>query len=331
MEKANSFKLVLVGDIMLGRLVNEHLKTVPQNYPWGDTLPILEQADVRICNLECVVSDQGRPWSATPKVFHFRSDAKNVEVLKTAQIDGVSLANNHALDYEYEAMDEMIKLLDKAKIVHAGAGKDQYAASMPAIIQKGRTSVGLISFTDNEPGWQARKNRPGVFYVPVDINDRRAQVLFELVKKIKQRVHFLVVAAHWGGNWGYEPPAEHLSFARALIDRGADIIFGHSAHVFRGIEIYRGRPVIYSAGDFIDDYAVDEIERNDESFIFILEIEDGLPKQLRLHPTIIDNFQAKLAGSRSPTIAHKMQKLCEAFAAQSVWHERQEFLEIPIS
>lgn len=95
--------------------------------------------------------------------------------------------------------------------------------------------------------------------------------LFKLIEKIRPEVDLLIVSAHWGGNWGYKPPKEHKAIAHALIDRGTDLVFGHSSHVFRGIEIYKNRPIIYSAGDFVDDYAVNEIERNDESFIFVLE------------------------------------------------------------
>ena len=68
--------LLFVGDVMLGRLVNAALKDKPPEYVWGDTLSLFKGADVRICNLECAISDWGTPWSATPKVFHFRSDAK---------------------------------------------------------------------------------------------------------------------------------------------------------------------------------------------------------------------------------------------------------------
>ena len=64
-------KLLFVGDVMLGRLVNAALKGRPPAYPWGDTLSLFKEADVRICNLECAISDWGSPWSATPKVFHF--------------------------------------------------------------------------------------------------------------------------------------------------------------------------------------------------------------------------------------------------------------------
>jgi poly-gamma-glutamate synthesis protein (capsule biosynthesis protein) len=115
-------KILFVGDVMLGRLVNEFLKREPTAYPWGDTLPIFKRAHLRICNLECVISDRGSPWNVTPKVFHFRSDAKNTETLKSAGMNAVSLANNHVLDFEYEGMFEMMRLLDRAGISHAGAG-----------------------------------------------------------------------------------------------------------------------------------------------------------------------------------------------------------------
>src|SRR5450759_4410297 len=99
-QDAGSLKLLLAGDVMLGRLVNEILEVELPAYPWGDTLPLFQDADVRLCNLESVISDRGTPWSATPKMFHFRSDAKNVAVLNAAHIDAVSLANNHVLDYD---------------------------------------------------------------------------------------------------------------------------------------------------------------------------------------------------------------------------------------
>ncbi|MBI2591857.1 CapA family protein, partial [Candidatus Saccharibacteria bacterium] len=268
---------------------------------------------------------------------------KNLNVLRSARIDTVSLANNHVLDFEYEAMDEMLQLLDNTKIAHAGAGRDRYLASMPATVQKGKVRIGLIAFTDNEPGWEAGKNRPGVFYVPIDVDDHRSQVLLSLVEKIKRQVNCLVVSAHWGGNWGYQPPPEHPPFARALIDAGADIIFGHSTHVFRGIEIYKGRPILYSTGDFIDDYAVDEIERNDESFIFMIETQpthttgyDPIAgrseiKRLTLYPTVIDNFQARLAGVRAQAIAAKMTQLCQNLGTKTIWRPERQYLQIPLA
>src|SRR5438128_8697723 len=73
-------KISMVGDVMLGRLVNEQLRSEDADFVWGDVLPILAQADLRFANLECVMADGGTPWPG--KVFHFRSDAKNVACLE---------------------------------------------------------------------------------------------------------------------------------------------------------------------------------------------------------------------------------------------------------
>ena len=66
--------IALVGDVMLGRGVNEALRTLGPERPWGDVLPLLASADLRIINLECAVTDHKRAWTRTPKIFHFRAD-----------------------------------------------------------------------------------------------------------------------------------------------------------------------------------------------------------------------------------------------------------------
>lgn len=303
-------KIALMGDVMLGRLVNNVLKELPASYPWGNTLPILQECDLRLCNLECVLSDVGVPWSATPKAFHFRSDEKNVEVLTSAGIQMVSIANNHVLDFEEEALFRMLEVLDQNHILHAGAGRNLEEAKKPAVLEVKGEKVGLIAFTDNEPDWEAGLSTPGVYFVPTEIQDSRAQDLFQLIQALRPKVDFLIVSAHWGGNWGYRPPKEHITFAHALIDAGADLVFGHSPHIFRGIEIYKDRPILYSAGDFIDDYAVDEVEKNDESFLFVLD----KGKKLLLTPTCIEQFQGVLAPEwRKNSILVKMEGLCSEF------------------
>ncbi len=320
-------RLLFIGDVMLGRLVNEKLKTAVPFYPWGDTLPLFRTADARISNLECVIADDGTPWQ--PKVFNFRSDASNVQVLKVAGIDCVSLANNHTLDYGYDALLEMLGVLDWARIKHAGAGANIHATMQPVVFRAGDLRVGFVSFTDNEAQWEATPDRPGVFYVPIDVRDGRARKLLEIVGYVKARVDLVIIAAHWGSNWGYRPQPEHIPFAHALVEAGADIIFGHSCHVFQGIEFYRGAVILYSCGDFVDDYRVHEVERNDRCFIFIVEIESGQIVRLKLYPTVISRFQAKLASEAgAEETARKMQMLCDEFETASVWREDQRYLEV---
>lgn len=92
--------LALTGDVMLGRQVNKALRITSPEQPWGDVLPLLLSADLRIVNLECAITDHEQPWARTPKVFHFRADPSAVEVLQAARVNGCSLANNHTLDFE---------------------------------------------------------------------------------------------------------------------------------------------------------------------------------------------------------------------------------------
>ncbi|MDP9884579.1 poly-gamma-glutamate synthesis protein (capsule biosynthesis protein) [Sinomonas atrocyanea] len=315
-------RIAFMGDVMLGRLVDERLRTAAPASVWGDTLPVLAGADLRIANLECVLARGGTPWPG--KVFHFRSAPQNVACLTAAGIDAVSLANNHTLDYGPEALLESVAALDAAGIRHAGAGADDDAAWSPAVVRAGGLDVGLVAFTDNTPDWAAAPRSPGVAYAPVDAAHPLGRRLREVVRATRPAVDVLIVSAHWGGNWGAEVPAEHRALAHALVEDGADLVFGHSPHIVRGIEVHRGRPVIYGAGDFIDDYAVDPVERNDQSFIFMLDLggsarDGGAGPRLLLWPTLIVDRRAVLAGRAARPIAARMERLCAALGTRAVW------------
>src|SRR5215207_9844110 len=109
--------LALVGDVMLGRGVNKALHTTlrPEQL-WGDVLPLLGSADLRIINLECAITDHKQPWTRTPKVFHFRADPPAVEVLRAARVNVCSLANNHTLDFEERGLLDTTEHLKVAGI-----------------------------------------------------------------------------------------------------------------------------------------------------------------------------------------------------------------------
>ena len=283
----------------------------------------------RFCNLECVLADSWDPASLPSKAFHFRSDAKNVAVLQAAGIDAVSLANNHTLDFGQEALAATLDALDRAGISHSGAGKDIGAASSAAVCQVEGLKVAVISFTDNEPGWEAGLAQHGIFYLPISADDQRTERLLQIIRTTKAEADLVFVSAHWGPNWGHSPPRSHIPFGRLLINAGADLVIGHSPHIFQGIEIYRERPIIYSAGDFIDDYAVDPEERNDESFIFVFETDGEGIRSLKIYPTLIRDCQARLAtGNDARKLASKMAKLCLDLKTSTVWHDGERCLEI---
>lgn len=308
-------RIILLGDVMLGRLVNRSLATAAPERPWGNTLPLLRSADALAVNLECVIADRGEPWPG--KTFTFRSDLKNVAVLTAAHVTAVSLANNHSLDYGPDALRDCVAALVRHGIRPAGAGVSLEDARRPAEFRSGETRVALVAFTDNEPEWEAG-SAPGVHYVPVNPQDRRFARLLTIIKEARGANDLVIVSAHWGPNWGYTPPAEHVTAAHLFVEAGADVIFGHSPHVVRGIEVHGGRPILYSCGDYVDDYAVDEVERNDESFIFCLDYEAGALERLLLVPTMIKNFQARLAqGPDAGRIVRRMQKLCAGLGTEA--------------
>jgi poly-gamma-glutamate capsule biosynthesis protein CapA/YwtB (metallophosphatase superfamily) len=293
-------RLALTGDVMLGRLVDRHVLADPAVDPasvWGDVLPLLRAADLRLANLECVIATGGEPW--LPKVFHFRSGPRAVDALRTAGIDLVNLANNHVLDYGRAALLECLALLREAGIAYAGAGGVLQEAAAPAILRAGTQTVAVVSMGDGEPGWEAADARPGINRIEYDrhglLEHHRARVAGSLALA-HTRADLVIAGAHVGPNWG-TPTSGMRALARQVIDLGADVFWGHSNHTVQGIEIYRGRPILYACGDFVDDYAVDPVDRNDRSCLFEADVEGSRVTRLLLQPVHIDRFRVCLASA----------------------------------
>lgn len=276
------------GDVMIGRLVNEHLAYVPPSYIWGDLLPLLKTTDLNIVNLEAALTTCNKE---VPKVFNFKSDPKNVRVLSEGRIDLVNLANNHVLDYSEEGLIETLNVLDEAGILHVGAGKNIHEAAKAVILERKGVRIGILGCTDNEPTWLAAETRPGTRYIAIgDI-----QALKNDIDTLRAQVDILIVSIHWGPNMRERPAKGFVQFAHALIDNGVDIIHGHSAHIFQGVETYRNGVILYDTGDFVDDYYVDPRLRNDRSFFFLVEVSKKGYCSFRLVPVLISNFQVNHA------------------------------------
>jgi poly-gamma-glutamate capsule biosynthesis protein CapA/YwtB (metallophosphatase superfamily) len=286
--------LALTGDVMLGRGVNETLHSVRPEEPWGDALPLLLSADLRIINLECAITEYQQPWSRTPKVFHFRTDPPAVEVLRAARVDACSLANNHTLDFEEHGLLDTLAYLEAAGILTSGAGPDGEQAARPVLLED---EVALVAFTDNEPSFAAGLDKPGTNYLPVSTEPRVLRRVEEAVREAREAgAETIVFSNHWGPNMVLRPPEAFRRFARAVVDLGADVYYGHSAHVFQGVEVYRGKPILYDTGDFIDDYAVDPDLRNDHSFLFRVSVDGGELRRLELFPVVLRYARVELAG-----------------------------------
>ena len=294
------------GDTMLGRLVSDTLMRMESSqrcsYLWGDILPVINKADLRIINLETTFTTSNE---AVPKVFNFKADPAMVACLQKAAIDVVSIANNHILDFGIQGLVDTLKVLDNAHITHVGAGLTIDDARKPVILEKKGIRIGVLGYTDNEPTWLAGVTTPGTNYIKVG---DRSQLTY--ITQLKQHVDIVVVTIHWGPNMREYPTEEFRNFAHAMIDAGADIIHGHSAHIVQPIERYRDKLIMYDTGDFVDDYAVDPQLRNDLSFIFLITIDkSAIIKNIDLVPTKISMMQVNTATGSDRTWLEKRMKM----------------------
>jgi len=315
------FTLAFTGDVMLGRLVNERLRDMQPEEVWGDVLPHLAQADLRIVNLECALTAHQQPWTRTEKMFHFRADPEAVHVLQAAHIDACTLANNHILDYEEQGLRDTLRMLDASGIRHAGAGANATEAVAPTILEVHGESpcrVALLSYTDNEPDFSATAKHPGTNYLEVSLqHETLARIANDIAQARAQGADLVVFSNHWGANFVERPSAEFRSFARRVIELGADIYHGHSAHICQGIEIYRGKPILYDTGNFIDDYAIHPKLRNDRSCLFKLMFEQGKLCGIELLPVSLSVAHVALArGKEFDAISTRMEMLCAEFGTR---------------
>ena len=279
------------------------------------------QPDVRIVNLETSVTTS-EEWE--PKGINYRMHPANVACLTAAGIDCCALANNHVLDYGPSGLLETLDTLRAAKVATAGAGRDAAQARAPAVLEvpgKGRVIVFSLGTTSSgiPLDWAATAERPGVDLLP-DLSEATVRSVARRVREVKTVGDLVVASIHWGANWGYRVPPEQRSFAHGLVDAaGVDVVHGHSSHHAKGIEVRRGRPILYGCGDFISDYegirGHDEY-RDDLVLMYFPSLDPGSGRlvRFRLTPLRMRRFQLvrpsqKEFGWLSDTLARECAKL----------------------
>jgi poly-gamma-glutamate capsule biosynthesis protein CapA/YwtB (metallophosphatase superfamily) len=253
----------LLGDLMLGRGVAEQLSAVPPEGVWASELiTITSSLDLLICNLECCISNRGRPSELVRgKRFFFKAPESAVASLQAIGIAAVGLANNHALDFGADALADTIRHLEKAGIATAGAGPDLDRARGGAVVERPGLRLGLIAVSDHPREFAAGPESWGISHA--DLDRRAPDWLLHEVRSLRERCDLVLAFPHWGPNMTVRPARHQREVAAELLEAGADLVAGHSAHVFHGIEETPSGLVAYDLGDALDDYAVDARLRND--------------------------------------------------------------------
>jgi poly-gamma-glutamate synthesis protein (capsule biosynthesis protein) len=288
--EAPTLKLVLGGDLMLGRGIDQLMPrhcdpalheamvrdarhyvqlterrhgAVPAPFSpataWGASMGWMQRfnPELRLVNLETAITLSDRPWPG--KGVHFRMHPANITSLQAARIDGCNLANNHALDWGFNGLADTLRHLRLAGIQSAGAGLSPHQAQRPARWQLGHgRSLLLFAWAFTSSGapaaWSAQPCHPGIGLLS-GINNGSVKWLCRCINRQRRPGDRVVVSLHWGANWVPVIPEQHRWLARRLIElAGVDVVFGHSSHHPLPLEIHQGRLILYGCGDLINDY-----------------------------------------------------------------------------
>lgn len=318
--QADGIRVMFGGDVMLGRGVTRAMLQNGAHYPLAPIADLMRGVDAAIVNLECAMTSCTTRWAGRPKAFYFGAHPCAVLALERAGVDMVSLANNHVLDFGEEGLRDTLRLLHKHGIRHAGAGEDLDAALAPAIGVYRGIRLGMAAFCDHQEDFAAGADRSGIARIDLGNESKATEVLHAALDRLTcAACDWPILSLHWGPNMTARPSRQFRSFAHTAIDMGWKILFGHSAHVFQGIEIHRGCPIIYAAGDLVDDYYVDHDFRNDHQLLFELELTRTRMQSICLHPVFIENCQACPAtGEQYKYIADRMTSLCHELGTEVV-------------
>jgi poly-gamma-glutamate capsule biosynthesis protein CapA/YwtB (metallophosphatase superfamily) len=281
-------------------------RPVEPTWPWGDALRVLMtiNPDVRVINLETSITQSDSVDSG--KAVHYRMHPANVGCLVVARPDACVLANNHVLDFGPEGLADTLDALGTAGVPAAGAGATIDEARRPVVVplpggQRVIVFAGGTRSSGIPPDWAATARRSGVNLLP-DLSAGTADEIGAYVRQVKRAGDIVVFSVHWGSNWGYDVPPAHIDFAHRLVDRGVDIVHGHSSHHPRPVEVYRGKLILYGAGDFIDDYegiSGHEEYRDDLRLMYFPTVRppDGQLSQLTIVPLQVHRMRLQHAST----------------------------------
>jgi poly-gamma-glutamate capsule biosynthesis protein CapA/YwtB (metallophosphatase superfamily) len=301
----------------------------------------MRACDVMIGSLLPVLSDAGH---ATAKMINIRAPRHRAADLASLGFDLLHLANNHAMDFGPAGLAGTIEALAEAGLGSVGAGESLAEASRPAILERDGATVGVLAWSTTLPaGSGASEDRPGVNPLPLEVGYEfdpqflseepvwpptvRSRVSPEVVDAavaqvadLRDRVDYVVAAVHWGSGFGAEPATMAQPFGRALIDAGAHVVLGTHPHLIHGIEVHRGRPILYSPGMFIDqtpregaDEAAQEMFDmiSPHSYVAVVELAGGSVSALRLVPTTVgvDGFPRRSRDGQVAAVHEQLARM----------------------
>ena len=234
-------KLLFTGDINFRGLSEPNSKMCSDIL--AEILPYFEKADFRIVNLETPLADKENHLPIKKSGPNLICDPKNIMFLETLHTDVCTLANNHTGDFGEDAVIDTLKLLDTYSIRYCGAGANIDRAYDACRLEKDGFSISLISVCENEFGVATEAT-----YGSAGYNARRLMNKIKQEKKVSDAV---IVVFHGGNEFNPLPSPDTQDRYRLICDMGADAVVAGHTHCPQGYEVYDGKPIVYSMGNFL--------------------------------------------------------------------------------
>ncbi len=304
--------VVAVGDIMLSGSAKPLLRKKGYGYSFEDPVlsKLIKNADLSFANLECPVTKTGT--ACKNKKFVFRGDPASIKALRKAGFDMLSLANNHIMDYNEPGLYSTIDYCKKSGMACSGAGTDITHARKAAILKRNGITYGLLSYSMTYPKeFWATSDTAGAAY-------GEENSVIDDVQKTRKEADVVIVSFHWGAELADAPKPYQIKMAHAAIDSGADMVFGHHPHVPQPIEIYKGKPVFYSLGN----YAFGSYSRKTPvSFAARVVLKENRISGIRIYPLIVDNYEvtfrpACARNKRAEEIIKHLHEISQPFGTE---------------
>ena len=246
----------------------------------------LQAADIAFMQLELPITARG---VRLPQVRHTdRTTPESAEAFRRAGFKVVSFAGNHCMDWGPDGLFDTMAALARSGLRVVGVGENIEQARKPVIVEAKGYRVAFLAYSSILPiGYWAEENRPGcapmrawTLYEQVEHdqpgtpcrvhtfpNREDLEALAQDVRSAKAAADFVAVSLHWGIHFVPGVIADYQrDVGRAAIDAGADVIFGHHAHILKGVDIYAGKPIIYSLCNFAMDLHMDESHARSKGF-----------------------------------------------------------------
>jgi poly-gamma-glutamate capsule biosynthesis protein CapA/YwtB (metallophosphatase superfamily) len=240
---------------------------------YGDTLPSLRAADLRIVNCECALTRADKPVWKSGAVF--KGLPAYIAGLTAVPFEVACLANNHVFDYGLKGFRETLEILHRNGIRTVGAGMTFEQATAPLTLTVKGTRITIVNFSEGED-LTASSGGPGVCGWEIDRLAGR-------IRKAKKRGDFVIAIGHAGLEYVPFPPPYVVRAFRALSDAGADCVVGHHPHVPQGLEVRDGRLIAYSLGNFAF-FQLPELYYRRRGFCLSLDVQNGRLASHEIHP-----------------------------------------------